>query len=87
MDEPKNDIEPVEEVDGYLEPTTREEYVTLSCKAIETVLQVRVEMDVQMMTQADQNRLKRIMSKALFVLDREVVDMYDEHIGEDTEED
>lgn len=76
-----------EEQEAVVEYTTREECVNLSCQAIATVLQIRVEMDVQMMTQADQKRLKRIMSKSLAVLDLNIAEMYAEHTEDDVDED
>ena len=67
-----------EETDVEIEYTTREEYVTLSCQAINTILQMKVEMDVQMMTKRDQSRMDRIIRKSLAVLDMCTTEMYDE---------
>ena len=75
-----------DDTEGFIEYTTREEYVTLSCMAINTMLQMKQEMDVQMMTKRDQERMNRVIRKALFVIDKQTIDMYDEQLREEGEE-
>lgn len=62
---------PIEE-DGILEFTTREEYITCACNALNSTE------SIDAMTAADKARLNRIRRKCLRILDAMVIEMHDE---------
>lgn len=70
--------EPIEE-EGILEFTTREEYITCACNALNSTE------SIDAMTAADKARLNRIRRKCLRILDDLVCEMYDELFEEDEE--
>jgi len=72
-----NDDEVVEE--GILEFTTREEYITCACNALNSTE------SIDAMTAADKARLNRIRRKCLLILDELVNEMYDELFDQDEE--
>ena len=65
--------------------TTREEYVMLSCKAIETIVALKADMDDKLMSKQDQTRIKRIIRKSLAVIDECTNEMYSELFEKDEE--
>lgn len=65
------EVEPIEE-DGILEFTTREEYITCACNALNSTE------SIDAMTAADKARLNRIRRKCLRILDEMVGEMHDE---------
>jgi len=77
-----NDKDKPDEVEGMVEFTTREEYVKLSCDAITTILQMKIEMDIQLMSKQDQRRINSILKKSLAIIDINITDMYNEHTEE-----
>lgn len=70
--------EPIEE-DGILEFTTREEYITCACNALNSTE------SIDAMTAADKARLNRIRRKCLLILDSMVGEMYDELFDQEKE--
>lgn len=71
---------------AVIEFTTREEYVMLSCKAIDTIVAMRAEMDEKLMSQQDQRRIKRIIRHSIAVIDECTKEMYDELNDRDEED-
>lgn len=70
--------EPIEE-DGILEFTTREEYITCACNALNSTE------SIDAMTAADKARLNRIRRKCLRILDAMVIEMHDELFDQEEE--
>lgn len=70
--------EPIEE-EGVLEFTTREEYITCACNALNSTE------SIDAMTAADKARLNRIRRKCLLILDSMVSEMYDELFDQEEE--
>lgn len=70
--------EPIEE-EGILEFTTREEYITCACNALNSTE------SIDAMTAADKARLNRIRRKCLLILDSMVGEMYDELFDQEYE--
>ena len=68
-----------QEAEGILEFTTREEYITCACNALNSTE------SIDAMTAADKARLNRIRRKCLRILDDLVCEMYDELFEEDEE--
>ena len=71
-------VTPEEIETGVVEFTTREEYVMLSCKAIDTIVAMRAEMDEKLMSGQDQLRLKRIIRKSIAIINECIGEMYAE---------
>lgn len=71
----------IEEEEGYVEFTTREEYIGCAFNAIMAVS----DMDVGLLNKVEQNRIKRIRRMCLRILDDCVKEMHDELF--ETEED
>jgi hypothetical protein len=61
-----------EEAEGILEFTTREEYITCACNALNSTE------SIDAMTAADKARLNRIRRKCLLILDELVNEMFAE---------
>ena len=70
--------EPIEE-EGILEFTTREEYITCACNALNSTE------SIDAMTAEDKARLNRIRRKCLLILDSMVGEMYDELFDQEYE--
>jgi hypothetical protein len=75
------EIKTIEENEGYVEFTTREEYIGCAFNAIMAVSDI----DVGMLNKVEQNRIKRIRRMCLRILDDCVKEMHDELF--ETEED
>ena len=71
--------EPIEE-EGILEFTTREEYITCACNALNSTE------SIDAMTAADKQRLNRIRRKCLLILDSMISEMYSELFESEDEE-
>lgn len=71
----------IEEEEGYVEFTTREEYIGCAFNAIMAVSDI----DVGMLNKVEQNRVRRIRRRCLRILDDCVKEMHDELF--DNEED
>ena len=74
------DSEIEQEQESILEFTTREEYITCACNALNSTE------SIDAMTASDKARLNRIRRKCLKILDSMVGEMYDE-LFEQNEED
>ena len=71
--------EPIEE-EGILDFTTREEYITCACNALNSTE------SIDAMTAADKQRLNRIRRKCLLILDSMISEMYSELFESEDEE-
>lgn len=69
-----------EEAEGILEFTTREEYITCTCNALNSTE------SIDAMTAADKARLNRIRRKCLLILDSMISEMYSELFESEDEE-
>ena len=76
-----DEIKEIEQEEGYIEYTTREEYIGCAYNAIMAVS----DMDVGLLNKVEQNRIKRIRRMCLRILDDCVKEMHDELF--ETEED
>ena len=76
-----DEIKDIEQEQGIIEYTTREEYIGCAFNAIMAVS----DMDVGLLNKVEQNRIKRIRRMCLRILDDCVKEMHDELF--ETEED
>jgi hypothetical protein len=76
-----DEIKEIEQEEGIIEYTTREEYIGCAFNAIMAVS----DMDVGLLNKVEQNRIKRIRRMCLRILDDCVKEMHDELF--ETEED
>jgi hypothetical protein len=76
-----DEIKEIEQEEGIIEYTTREEYIGCAFNAIMAVS----DMDVCLLNKVEQNRIKRIRRMCLRILDDCVKEMHDELF--ETEED
>lgn len=74
------DSEIEQEQESILEFTTREEYITCACNALNSTE------SIDAMTASDKARLNRIRRKCLKILDSMVGEMYDELFDQDEED-
>lgn len=75
----ENEELPIEE-DGIIEFTTREEYITCACNALNSTE------SIDAMTAVDKARLNRIRRKCLLILDSMISEMYSELFESEDEE-
>jgi len=76
-----DEVKDIEQEEGIIEYTTREEYIGCAFNAIMAVS----DMDVGLLNKVEQNRIKRIRRMCLRILDDCVKEMHDELF--ETEED
>lgn len=85
MIEEKPEITDEQEVldeDGVIEYTTREDYITCSYFAIQSV----TDIDTGLMTKEDAKKIKRIIRKSLKIIHECVNEMHDELFENDEED-
>lgn len=68
-----------EEEEGVVEFTTISEYITCSCNAINTM----VEIDTALMSKEDEERIKTIIRRSILIIDSCIYDLYFELFDEE----
>lgn len=68
-----------EEEEGVVEFTTISEYITCSCNAINTM----VEIDTALMSREDEERIKTIIRRSILIIDSCIYDLYFELFDEE----